>query len=205
MAQTLAPPHDEPAEDHSAAGFWGLTLGTIGVVYGDIGTSPLYAFREAIVAAGATAEGVPRNVVLGVASLILWALILVVTLKYVIILLRADNRGEGGTLALMALAQRALGKSAPVLVLLGIISAALFYGDALITPALSVLSAVEGLKVATPAFEPYVVPITVVILFALFMVQSRGTHRVAAFFGPIMLVWFIVIALGGLVHIARHP
>ncbi|HKA74377.1 MAG TPA: potassium transporter Kup [Xanthobacteraceae bacterium] len=205
MAQTLAPPHDEPAEDHSAAGFWGLTLGTIGVVYGDIGTSPLYAFREAIVAAGGTGQGIAPDVVLGIVSLILWALILVVTLKYVIILLRADNHGEGGTLALMALAQRALGRSAPVLVLLGIVSAALFYGDALITPALSVLSAVEGLKVETPTLDPYVVPLTVVILFALFAVQSRGTHRVAAFFGPIMLVWFIVIALGGLVHIARHP
>src|SRR5262247_4674471 len=167
MAQTLAPPHDEPAEDHSAAGFWGLTLGSIGVVYGDIGTSPLYAFREAIVAAGASAEGAPRNVVLGVASLILWALILVVTLKYVIILLRADNHGEGGTLALMALAQRALGRSAPVLVLLGIVSAALFYGDALITPALSVLSAVEGLKVPTPPFGPYIVPLPIVILLLL--------------------------------------
>src|SRR5262245_2201516 len=205
MAQTIAAPQDTPAEHHSAAGFWGLTLGSIGVVYGDIGTSPLYAFREAIVAAGGTAEGVARDSVLGVASLILWALILVVTLKYVIILLRADNRGEGGTLALMALAQRALGRSAPALVLLGIVSAALFYGDALITPALSVLSAVEGLKVATPAFDPYVVPLTVVILFALFAVQSHGTHRVAAFFGPITLVWFIVIALAGLFHIARNP
>jgi len=206
MAQTVAAPHALPADQqHSAARSWALTLGSIGVVYGDIGTSPLYAFREAIVAAGATAEGIPRNVVLGVASLIVWALILTVTLKYVIILLRADNRGEGGTLALMALAQRALGKSAPALVLLGIISAALFYGDALITPALSVLSAVEGLKVATPAFDAYVVPLTIVILFALFAVQSRGTHRVAAFFGPIMLVWFVVIAIAGLAHIAKNP
>src|SRR5262249_58099274 len=113
---------------------------------------------EALVAAGGTTQGIARDAVLGVVSCGVWALILTVTLKYVLILLRADNRGEGGTLALMALAQRALGKSAPVLVLLGIISAALFYGDALITPALSVLSAVEGLKVATPAFEPYVVP-----------------------------------------------
>jgi KUP system potassium uptake protein len=208
MAQTIADPHDAAAHregESSAAGFWALTLGSIGVVYGDIGTSPLYAFREAIVAAGGTAEGVSRNVVLGVLSLILWALILIVTLKYVLILLRADNKGEGGTLALMALAQRALGRSAPALVLLGIISAALFYGDALITPALSVLSAIEGLKVATPAFEPYVVPLTVVILFALFAVQSRGTARVAAYFGPITLVWFIALAIAGLAHVATNP
>jgi KUP system potassium uptake protein len=208
MAQTIADPHAAAAHrkgESSAAGLWALTLGSIGVVYGDIGTSPLYAFREAIVAAGGTAEGVSRNVVLGVLSLILWALILIVTLKYVLILLRADNKGEGGTLALMALARRALGRSAPALVLLGIISAALFYGDALITPALSVLSAIEGLKVATPAFEPYVVPLTVVILFALFAVQSRGTARVAAYFGPITLVWFIALAIAGLAHVATNP
>ena len=142
---------------------------------------------------------------LGVLSLILWALIVVVTLKYVVILLRADNKGEGGTLALMALAQHALGKSAGPVVLLGIISGALFYGDAVITPALSVLSAVEGLKIVTPAFDPYVVPLTVVILIALFAVQSRGTASVAAFFGPITLVWFVAIAVAGLWHIAADP
>ena len=134
------------------AGFLALTIGSIGVVYGDIGTSPLYAFREAIVAASAGGE-VTREAVLGVLSLIFWALIIVVTLKYVLILLRADNNGEGGTLTLMALAQRALGRSTPALVLLGTISGALFYGDAVITPALSVLSAIEGLKIVTPAFE----------------------------------------------------
>jgi KUP system potassium uptake protein len=149
-----------------STGFWALTLGSVGVVYGDIGTSPLYAFREAIGAASAGGE-VTREAVFGVLSLIFWALIIVVTLKYVLILLRADNNGEGGTLTLMALAQRALGRSTPLLVLLGTISGALFYGDAVITPALSVLSAVEGLKVVTPAFEPYVVPATVVILIAL--------------------------------------
>jgi KUP system potassium uptake protein len=185
--------------------FWLLTLGSIGVVYGDIGTSPLYALREAVLAA-VGAEGMPtRDAVLGVLSLILWALIIVVTLKYVVILLRADNRGEGGTLALMALAQNALGKSAGVLVLLGIISGALFYGDAVITPALSVLSAIEGLKVATPTFDPYIVPSTVVILVALFAVQSRGTAKVAAFFGPITLVWFFAIAIAGLWHVAADP
>ena len=145
---------------------------------------------------------------LGVVSLILWALFIIVTLKYVVILLRADNNGEGGTLTLMALASRAvgrIGKAAGVVALLGIISAALFYGDAVITPALSVLSAVEGLDVATPAFHEYVVPLTVVILLVLFAVQSRGTAKVAALFGPIMVIWFVAIALPGLVWIARDP
>ena len=191
-------------EAHSRTGFWALTIGSIGVVYGDIGTSPLYAFREAIAAATKGGE-VTNAAVLGVLSLIFWALIIVVTLKYVVFLLRADNKGEGGTLTLMALAQRALGRSTPILFLLGTISAALFYGDAVITPALSVLSAVEGLKVATPAFEPYVVPLTVVILVALFAVQSRGTAQVAAFFGPVMLIWFSAIAIAGLYHIAANP
>ena len=161
----------------SRSAFWALTLGSIGVVYGDIGTSPLYALREAVTAAVGGDGDLTREAVLGVLSLILWALIVVVTLKYVLILLRADNRGEGGTLALMALAQRALGKGAGAVVLCGIISAALFYGDAMITPALSVLSAIEGLKIATPALDPYVVPLTVVILVALFAVQSTGTAQ----------------------------
>jgi KUP system potassium uptake protein len=187
------------------ASFAALTLGSIGVVYGDIGTSPLYAFREALVAAAGHAEAVTSSVVIGVLSLILWALIVIVTLKYVFILLRADNKGEGGTLALMALAQRALGRNHAAIVLLGIIAAALFYGDAILTPALSVLSAVEGLKIATVAFEPYVVPLTLVILVALFAVQSHGTARVAAFFGPITLVWFAAIAFAALPHIVRAP
>jgi KUP system potassium uptake protein len=198
-------PVDGNGEARSHAGFWALTLGSIGVVYGDIGTSPLYALREAVVAAGGPGGLVTRASVFGVLSLILWALILIVTVKYVLILLRADNNGEGGTLTLMALAQRALGKSGSVVVLLGIISGALFYGDALITPALSVLSAIEGLKVATPAFDPYVVPLTVVILLALFAVQSRGTGRVGAFCGPVMTVWFIAIAIPGIGHIAADP
>ncbi|MBV8841016.1 MAG: KUP/HAK/KT family potassium transporter, partial [Alphaproteobacteria bacterium] len=167
-------------EAHPTSSFWALTIGSIGVVYGDIGTSPLYAFHEAIVAA--TGGGaITETAVFGVLSLIFWALMVIVTLKYVLILLRADNNGEGGTLTLMALAQRAFGRSMPFLFLLGTISGALFYGDAVITPALSVLSAVEGLKVATPAFDPYVVPLTVVILIFLFAVQSRGTAKVAAF------------------------
>ena len=146
-----------------------------------------------------------RSAVLGVLSLILWALIVVVTLKYVLILLRADNNGEGGTLALMALAQRAVGKRTGVIVLCGIVSAALFYGDAVITPALSVLSAVEGLKIVTPAFDAFVVPLTIVILIALFAVQSHGTAKVAALFGPITVVWFIAIAIPGIAHIAINP
>ncbi len=189
---------------------WTLALGSIGVVYGDIGTSPLYAFREAITAAssGSDQAELVRSAVLGVTSLILWALFIIVTLKYVVILLRADNNGEGGTLTLMALASRAVGRmsrAAGVVALLGIISAALFYGDAVITPALSVLSAVEGVDVVTPALHEYVVPLTVVILIILFAVQSRGTAKVAALFGPIMLIWFAAIALPGLIWIVKVP
>jgi KUP system potassium uptake protein len=185
--------------------FWALTLGTVGIVYGDIGTSPLYALREAVTAAGGAGGSMTREAVLGVLSLILWALIVTVSLKYVLILLRADNEGEGGTLALMALAQRALGGRAGPVVLCGIVSAALFYGDAMITPALSVLSAVEGLKVATPALDTYIVPLTAVILVALFAVQSTGTAKVATFFGPIMTVWFVSIAIPGIRAIVVDP
>src|SRR3954465_14113410 len=152
-SHTAAPPRPlvtaRGSTGHTGGAFWALTIGSIGVVYGDIGTSPLYAMREAVNAA--SPDGViARDAVLGVLSLILWALIVTVTLKYVLILLRADNNGEGGTLALMALAQRAVGGKIGAIVLCGIIAAALFYGDAMITPALSVLSAIEGLKVVTP-------------------------------------------------------
>src|SRR5258705_12486204 len=141
-------------DTHSTAGFKALMMGSIGVVYGDIGTSPLYALREAVIAASGPGGVANPQAVLGVVSLILWVLIIVVTLKYVVILLRADNHGEGGTLALMALAERAISKGASAIVLLGIIAAALFYGDAVITPALSVLSAIEGIKLVTMTFEP---------------------------------------------------
>jgi KUP system potassium uptake protein len=202
-------PVNGSGDARSHAGFWGLTLGSIGVVYGDIGTSPLYALREAVLAAAGPDHGeLTRPTVLGVVSLILWALFIVVTLKYVVILLRADNNGEGGTLTLMALASRAVGrfsKAAGVVALLGIISAALFYGDAVITPALSVLSAVEGIDVATPAFHAYVVPLTIVILIVLFAMQSVGTAKVAALFGPITLVWFVAITIPGLIWIAADP
>ncbi|MBK5198960.1 MAG: potassium transporter Kup [Methyloceanibacter sp.] len=194
-------------ETRSPSTFWALTLGSMGVVFGDIGTSPLYAFRVALQAASGPDGVVTRSSVLGVLSLILWALILVVTCKYVLILLRADNKGEGGTLSLMALAQRALGQGQVriVMLILGMIAAALFYGDALITPAISVLSAVEGLEIAAPQLQKYVVPLTVLILVALFAVQSRGTARVATFFGPVMTLWFLVLAGFGLAHIADDP
>ncbi|HST93888.1 MAG TPA: potassium transporter Kup [Microvirga sp.] len=176
----------------------------MGVVFGDIGTSPLYAFKESVAAAAAGGP-VTRDIILGVLSLILWSLMLVVTAKYVFILLRADNKGEGGTLTLVALAQRAMGQRRGIVLALGIVGAGLFYGDAVLTPAISVLSAVEGLKLVAPTLESYVVPITLAILTALFLVQSRGTGRVAAFFGPVMLVWFAALALAGALHIADDP
>jgi KUP system potassium uptake protein len=181
-----------------------LALGSVGVVYGDIGTSPLYAFREAAIAASDD-QIVTRDVVLGVLSLIVWALIITVTLKYVLILLRADNNGEGGTLSLTALATRALGRRTPFVFIVGVIGASMFLGDSVITPAISVLSAVEGLKLASPAFSDFVVPLTVIILIALFAAQSRGTAKVAAMFGPIMVIWFLSIAIAGALHIRDDP
>jgi KUP system potassium uptake protein len=194
----------EAHEGHATSGFWALTLGSIGVVFGDIGTSPLYAFREA---ASAAAEGQPvsRIIVLGVLSLILWSLLIVVTAKYVLLLLRADNNGEGGTLSLMALGQRALGRRSWPLLALGVVGASMFIGDSMITPAISVLSAVEGLKLVTPALEHYVVPLTIFILVVLFSVQSSGTARVASLFGPVTVVWFVTLAVMGLVHISDDP
>jgi KUP system potassium uptake protein len=194
---------DTPAVSPRA--FWALTFGSIGVVYGDIGTSPLYALRVAVLAASGPSGVVAPDSVLGVLSLIFWSLIIVVTLKYVLVLLRADNNGEGGTLALTALAFRALGKRTPLVIALGIVGASMFYGSTLITPALSVLSAVEGLTVATQAFQPYVLPLTVIILVALFSVQSRGTARISTWFAPLMLVWFVVIAGAGAIEIAANP
>ncbi|HEY0219942.1 MAG TPA: potassium transporter Kup [Afipia sp.] len=195
---------DTPGETTAHPSFWGLTLGSIGVVFGDIGTSPLYAFREAVRWAAGSGE-VTRPIVLGVLSLILWALFVVVTAKYVLLLLRADNNGEGGTLSLMALGQRALGRRSWILLALGVVGAAMFIGDSMITPAISVLSAVEGLKLAAPALEHYVVPLTVLILVALFAVQSHGTNRIATAFGPVMITWFTALAAMGAVHIADDP
>lgn len=197
-------PADTPQEVPVTTGFWALTIGSVGVVFGDIGTSPLYAFREAV--HNATNGGpVPREIVLGVLSLILWSLIIVVTIKYVLLLLRADNNGEGGTLSLMALGQRALGRRSWFLLALGVIGGAMFLGDAMITPAISVLSAVEGLKIAAPALEPYVVPLAILILVCLFAVQSRGTALVASAFGPVMIVWFLTLGIMGLMHISDDP
>ncbi|MBB3901894.1 potassium transporter Kup [Methylobacterium brachythecii] len=194
---------DEAAHGHAKTGFFTLALGSVGVVYGDIGTSPLYAFREAL--APSRADGtLTSEEVIGTTSLILWALMLIVSINYVSILLRMDNKGEGGILSLMAQARHALGGSRLVF-MLGLLGAALFYGDSVVTPAISVLSSVEGLKLVTPAFEEYVLPITVVIIIGLFLVQSRGTAKVATFFGPIMALWFLSLAVAALPHIWGNP
>ncbi|MBL8575348.1 MAG: potassium transporter Kup [Hyphomicrobiaceae bacterium] len=177
---------------------WVMALGSVGVVYGDIGTSPLYAFRESMHHLG---HAPAREEVLGVVSLLIWSLTFIVTLKYVLFLMRADNKGEGGTLSLLALAQQALGGRTNFIFIMGIAGAALFYGDSIITPAISVLSAVEGLKLVTPVFDPYIVPITMAILIGLFSVQSRGTGAVARWFGPITALWFVLMAIGGVMHI----
>ncbi len=202
--QTAVSAEASVTADAAHPGFLALALGSVGVVYGDIGTSPLYAFREAVIAASDN-QPVARDTVLGVLSLILWALLIVVTAKYVLILLRADNKGEGGTLSLTALAQRALGRRTMFVFIVGVIGASMFLGDSVITPAISVLSAVEGLKLASPAFSEYVAPLTVVILVALFAAQSRGTAKVAALFGPVMVIWFLSLAVAGALHILDDP
>jgi KUP system potassium uptake protein len=202
MAQAAAAHGAE--NGHTDKQFWALALGSIGVVYGDIGTSPLYALREAVQAAKSHGASGPEAV-LGILSLMTWTLLLIVTLKYVIVLLNADNKGEGGTFALMALGQSVAKRSAPLILVFGVVGAAFFYGDAVITPAISVLSAVEGLKLVAPGMKDAVLPVTVAILLALFLAQSRGTAAVAQFFGPVMLVWFVVLAIGGLVHLIDDP
>lgn len=203
-----SPSGSAPADDaaHAAhrplgkADVWGLTLGSVGVVFGDIGTSPLYALRESLT--HIARDGVvARSEVIGVISLVLWALILIVTVKYIVFLLRADNNGEGGMLSLLALVQRGIGRRSPLLFVIAITGAALFYADGIITPAISVLSAVEGLELVTPAFRPYIVPLALGILIGLFAVQSRGTGRVAAWFGPTTALWFVVMGVLGAIHI----
>ncbi|HEX7885546.1 MAG TPA: potassium transporter Kup [Phenylobacterium sp.] len=196
-----APPLDRTARRR----FWGLALGSIGVVFGDIGTSPLYAFREALGQAG----GVTPAAVMGVVSLAFWALIIVVTVKYVLFLMRADNNGEGGVLSLAALAEAAVGRRTGLIFVLGVAGAALFYGDAIITPAISVLSAIEGLR-SVPALKAHVtdgivIAASIGILAGLFMVQSRGTAGVGRWFGPICVVWFLAIAGVGAPHILHAP
>ena len=184
-----------------------LSLGALGVVYGDIGTSPLYALRECF----KTEHGVaptPDNI-LGVLSLIFWSLVIVISLKYLVFVMRADNRGEGGILALMSLARtRETGRTSmrrAFLIALGLFGSALLYGDGMITPAISVLSAIEGLEIATPGLTPYVAPITVIVLIFLFILQRIGTAKVGAMFGPIMLVWFTILAVLGVIQIAHEP
>jgi KUP system potassium uptake protein len=187
--------------------FWALALGSVGVVFGDIGTSPLYAFKESIHHMNVARGGeLLRDDVLGVISLMLWSLIMVVTIKYVLMLTRLDNRGEGGTLSLMALVQKTIGKRTPLLFLVAICSAGMFFGDALLTPAVSVLSAVEGLAVIpqlTGKVEPFILPIALVLLVGLFLIQKRGTSVVGRLFGPVCLVWFITLGGLGIYHIVQ--
>ncbi|MBZ9741785.1 MULTISPECIES: potassium transporter Kup [unclassified Mesorhizobium] len=198
-AETVEQSSHAGVEQHSTKV---LMLGALGVVYGDIGTSPIYAFREALHAS----PGMDTRVhVLGVLSLIVWALTIIVTIKYVAFVLRADNKGEGGTLSLMSLARSAYPKGARLILVIGLCGAALFFGDSIITPAISVLSAVEGLTVVTPTLDAYVVPITLVILAILFSVQRFGTGKVAAVFGPVTALWFLAIGVAGLYHLLDDP
>ncbi|HEY3917437.1 MAG TPA: potassium transporter Kup [Stellaceae bacterium] len=201
MAQTAAAEHRDASAQTRRQN---LILGALGVVYGDIGTSPLYTVKQCFLALG----GITPLSIYGVLSLITWALFTVVTLKYVSVIMRADNRGEGGVLALTALALRTARPGTKLhwwILAGGLLGASLFYGDGVITPAISVLSAVEGFKVTAPAFSPFVIPLTMAILLVLFMMQRRGTALVGGYFGPVMALWFLVIALLGALKIAQHP
>src|ERR1051325_9113991 len=194
----------QPAEQQQSRRYlFTLSLGALGVVYGDIGTSPLYAFRECF-AAEHHLTPTPENI-LGILSLIFWSLVIVISIKYLVFVMRADNRGEGGILALMSLVRPRRSVRRTSLLGLGLFGAALLYGDGMITPAISVLAAVEGLEVATPRVQAYVVPLTIVVLVALFMVQKYGTAKVGSFFGPVMLVWFATLSVLGVWHIAKEP
>ncbi len=181
-----------------------MIVGALGVVYGDIGTSPIYTLRECLKSAG---SGNAPEAVLGLLSLIFWALMIVVTAKYVMFVMRADNDGEGGIMALLGLAAHTTPnpKRRVALLMVGLAGAALFYGDGMITPAISVLSAVEGLEVAAPVLKPYVIPLTLIVLVGLFVVQSQGSERIGAFFGPVMAVWFTMLAVSGLVQVVHQP
>lgn len=184
-----------------------LALGALGIVYGDIGTSPLYTLKEVFAPSAHQLPASPENI-LGILSLVLWSLIIVVSIKYVVFVMRADNRGEGGIMALIALALREAGdnpRRQRLIMLIGILGACMFYGDGMVTPAISVLSAVEGLEVGTPALHPYIVPIALTVLFFLFFIQRHGTARVGTLFGPVMLIWFFVLALLGLSSIVQTP
>ena len=201
-----SPPSHNDSEKQSFRYKAALTLGALGVVFGDIGTSPLYAMRESVQAAGGALPG--QMAALGCASLIFWALIFVVTIKYVTLIMRADNDGEGGTLALAALAHRSPGISRRLKNTIGIaalVGLALFYGDGMLTPAISVLSAVEGLGVGSSAFQPFILPLALIILIGLFVLQSRGTAHIGRLFGPIIVVWFVTLSILGGVSIAKTP
>ncbi|MFZ6844725.1 potassium transporter Kup [Undibacterium sp. RuTC16W] len=194
------------ANQHTKSSLTALTLAAIGIVYGDIGTSPLYTMKEVF----SKEHGLPLTEanIFGIVSLILWGLFIIVAVKYVTLILRADNRGEGGIMALTAMALESVGKSSKwhfLLFVLGLFGAALFYGDGVITPAISVLSAIEGLEVATPAFSPYVVPITLVVLIALYSVQHKGSAGIGRWFGPIMVIWFLALAAMGIYNIIKMP
>ena len=200
------PAADHPAYLHHAGSPWFLVLTALGVVFGDIGTSPLYAFQVALSGLGHPAPSATE--VLGIVSLILWALMAMVSLKYVVFVLRADNDGEGGILALLSLVTAgkvANGARLPILVVLGVIGASLLYGDGVITPAISVLSAMEGLKLVAPGFEHFIVAATLAILIALFVIQRYGTERIGKLFGPVMVVWFAVIGILGAANIWMAP
>ncbi|MFM8858696.1 MAG: potassium transporter Kup [Methylocystis sp.] len=203
--QTIKPlPGADQDHAHEKGNLVSLVIGSIGVVYGDIGTSPLYALRESL-SHSVKADRLTEEAVIGSISLLIFALAFTVTIKYVLFLMRADNRGEGGTLSLMALAQSALGGNSKFVFLMGVAGAALFSGDAIITPAISVMSAIEGLELVTDRLKEFVAPITITILVTLFWVQSHGTARVAAFFGPIMIIFFLTIAALGAFHIPDAP
>jgi KUP system potassium uptake protein len=188
------------AAEHPARAM--LLVGALGVVFGDIGTSPIYAFRESLRAAGSAEV---QGTVLGILSLVFWAVVLVVALKYVVFVMRADNQGEGGTMALISLALPIVGRLRVLLLAIGLGGASLFFGDAMITPAISVLSAIEGLQIATPVFRPYVVPVAAAVLVVLFAIQSRGSGRVGRLFGPVMAAWFAVLGLAGVAHVVARP
>src|SRR5687767_12769685 len=203
------PPEPQPGHHHPEGSLAKLAVGAIGIVYGDIGTSPIYAFRETF----AGHHPLPPDAlhIYGVLSLIFWSMMTIVSLKYLTIVMRADNKGEGGSLALLALINRSLGgekgrkKWTGGIVLLGVFATALFYGDSMITPAISVLSAVEGLTTVNAGLEPYVIPLAIGILVGLFAIQRRGTAKVGQLFGPIMLVYFVTLAVLGVFYIVGHP
>ena len=201
-AEAAAP----PAPGHAQGSLAKLAVGAVGIVFGDIGTSPIYAFRETFAGHHTLAPDMLH--IYGVLSLIFWSMMIIVTIKYVTIIMRADNKGEGGSLALLALINRSTGstrKWSMGIVMLGVFATALFYGDSMITPAISVLSAVEGLTTVQAGFQPYVIPIAITILVGLFAIQSRGTAKVGQLFGPVMLVYFVTLSALGLMHIVDHP